>query len=606
MKKRLLLFVSCLLTTLVVGCNKPGTDEKEGLYYPSEGFADDSSDSWNQLDKDAEELTVNWFVNMASYGNAASKGTMVAEKIYEKTKCRINFIMPITDDGAQLSTMIAGDKLPDVITVGCGSEEATQLADEGYAYPIQTLASKYAPSLLNRLSPDIANFFKRSDGNIYGMPNHFYTQADLEAYQTQEGTNLNPNGTMLCREDWLKEYTRLYPSKDVTKASGFLEMCKWVKQKKNLPDTNPTFLLDKFSSKGSDGITFLMEYFAVPSEGKDGQLLISREQPQYSEALMWLNELYREKIISDSNFSATYGTIAAYLQQGMAFAFVGSPQLYTGSIGAAYKSGINYVPIVITNENGDVPQLRDLSGPGWLFNMITKGCKHPDRVIKLFDYLYSDEGQSLFFGIENETFTYEIRPGETVDGKTYKYGRVQWAEETEKDIIKGDTAKYGFMYSNPFVNPMYPRLASPDGAVLNSYNDYIDYNMKVAISDYAYNAIGFDYRTDVSDPQYKDIFFKSEQISDEWATYIPQIITATTAQEAKAIYDATVASARRLGSQEVLEFDNRYFQAYKTQMNIAFAWPPNDPNSSYQNLVVDNIRGNVSYNLTIPQKFLDD
>ena len=61
-------------------------------------------------------------------------------RIYEKTKIKINYVTPALDDGAQLSTMISGNKLPDVITVGAGSEEATQLATEGYAYPIQTLA----------------------------------------------------------------------------------------------------------------------------------------------------------------------------------------------------------------------------------------------------------------------------------------------------------------------------------------------------------------------------------------------------------------------------------------------------------------------------------
>lgn len=602
MKKTCALLLSAAVVASAIGLTACGG--KRELVYPDEGYANADSDSWTQLAEDAEELTVNWFVNYASFGNAASKGTLVAEKIYEKTKCRINFITPVDDSGAQLSTMIAGNKLPDVVTVGASSEESAQLATEGYAYPVQELAKRYAPSLINRLDGDIASFFKMSDGNIYGLPNHFYTTDDMDAYAKQEGKNLASNGAMLVREDYLDWYVSRYPEENITTASGFLKMCKAVKQAFNLSDTNPTFMLDSFSSTGSVGVMWLMEYFAVPKEDKNGDLLLEYEQENYKDALLWLNELYREKLITSGNLSAQAGTLAAYLQQGMPFAFLGSPQMYTNSFANAAKSGINYVPVVITNDKGDAPLLRDLSGSGWQYSMITNNCAHPDRVIKLFDYLYSDEGQSLFFGVEGETFDYTVQPGGTADGKTYKYGKIAWDPEVEKDIINGDTSAYGFMYFNMFVNPMYPRLASPDGAVLNSYNDYIDYNLKIAISDYTYSVRGFEYVRDPSDARYKDIFVKSNNISAEWARYIPQIISAKTKEDAETIYSATVASAKRLGSADVYAFDNETFKAYKEKIGITYAWPANDPAYDYANRKVTNIRGNVSYNLVIPEKYI--
>lgn len=604
MKKRR--FVALLLSVVSAAalCLSSCTPKKKGLVYPDEGYATADSDSWTQLGDDAEEITINWYVNMASWGTAATRGTMVEEKIYEKTKIRVNFITPVLDDGAQLSTMIAGDKLPDVVTVGAGGEERLQLAMEGYVYPIQTLAEKYAPSLLSRLDEELVAYYSMADGNIYGMPNHYYSSSDMEAYAAQEGKNLNSNGAMVVRKDYLEQYTRTYPTRDVTTASGFLEMCKWVKSRYKLSDSNPTFMLDAFSDGGSNGISWLMQYFSVASEDADGNLVNSYEQENYRDALLWLNELYREKLISPANFTAQYGTLAAYLQQGMPFAFIGSPQLYVASFVNAYKNGIEYVPVVITNDKKDTPLLSDLSGTGWLMSMITGNCEHPDRVIKLFDFLWSDEGQSLFFGVENETFTYDIRPGETVDGKLYKYGKIKWNEEVEQKIIDGDTAEYGFMYSNILVNPMYPRLASPEGAVLNSFNDYIDHNIKAAISDFAYSNNGFAYTLDVSAENYKDIINKDSKIGDEWVTYFPQIISATSKEEALAIYEATVASAKRLGSAEVLAVRNEAFLAYKQKIGIKYAWPLNDPDSKYSQLKVTNILGNTSYNLEIPAKYL--
>ena len=129
------------------------------------------------------------------------------------------------------------------------------------------------------------------------------------------------------------------------------------------------------------------------------------------------------------------------------------------------------------------------------------------------------------------------------------------------------------MYSNIFVNPMYPRLASPAGAVLNSFNDYIDFNIKAAICDFTYSANNFSYTVDVNHPDYKDIFVKSTKVSDLWNTYIPQIITAPTAEQALEIYNATVQQARRLGVADVVAFNNTYFQQYKTKLGIQYAWP---------------------------------
>lgn len=600
--KRLTAVTLSLLSVVTLGLSGCKPTKRE-LVYPDEGYATADSDSWKQLG-DAEEISIDWYVNMASWGTAATRGTLVEQKIYEATKIRVNFITPILDDGAQLSTMIAGDKLPDVVTVGAGGEESIQLALEGYAYPIQTLAQKYAPTLLNRIDDEIKAQFAMPDGNIYGIPNHYYTASDMEAYAEQEGKNLNSNGAMVVRKDYLDQYTRTYPNADITTASGFLEMCKWVKNRYNLSDANPTFMLDSFSDSGSNGITWLMEYFCVPKEDADGNLVNEYEQENYRDALLWLNELYRAKLISPANFTAGAGTLTAYIQQGMPFAFIGSPQLYTNAFGQALKQGIEYVPVVITNDKKEAPLLRDLSGPGWLMSMITNNCEHPDRVIKLFDYLNSLEGQSLFFGVENETYTYDIRPGETVDGTYYKYGKIRWTDEVEQKIIDGDVSEYGFMYSNIFVNPMYPRLASPAGAVLNSYNDYIDHNIKAAISDFTYSINGFAFTRDVQAENYKDIVSKSSKISDEWVTYFPQIISADSRDSALAIYQSTVASAKRLGADEVLAFDNATFLAYKQKLGITYAWPKNDPASGYSQLQVTNILGNTAYNLEIPAKYL--
>ena len=580
------------------------------LIYPDSGYADDKSDSWTQ--KSSEEISINWYVDYSSWGTAATLGTKVGDRIYEKTGIKINFTTPLNDDGTKLSTMIASGKLPDVITLGAGSDTRLQLGEDDYTFPIEKLAEKYAPSLLKRIDQDVLSYFKQSDGYIHCLPNHFYTQSDLKAYEEQEGRKLLSNGALLCRKDYLDAYMKANPDAKPTTPNGFKEMCLWVKKTYSLKDSNPTFLLDYFDKKsGSTGLMFLQEYFCVPKESADGKLLNMNEQPRNKEMYMWLNDLYRSKIISSSNFSAGSGQIGTYISKGLPFAFVGSPQLYTYAFKEAYRDGIQYVPVVITNQDEETPLLRSLAGNGWLASMITYKCEHPDRVIKLFDYLWSEEGQSLFYGIENEDYTYVIRPGETVtkviDGEekdiTYKYGSIRYKDEVWQDIVDENVSKYGFGYSNIFVNPMYPRLTSEYGEVLNSFGAYIDYNGKASLTDYTYYNGGFEFCRDSSKPGFNTILNKSNNISLLWVQYCVQIITASSEASANSIFNSTVSTAKGMGSDDVLAFDQEAFEKNKANLNLQYAWPKNDPDDPYHQLKVNSIYGNSSYFLEIPEEF---
>ena len=595
------------VAAMVIGCK--GNTKVCKYNYPDEGYADDSKDSW--LQREDKDITIDWYVDLSSWGTAATFDTKVGQRIYQKTGIKINYTTPVTDDGSKLSTMLASGKLPDVITVEAGSDNRVQLGEGCYTYPIEMLAKSYAPSLLPRLDEDVKAYFKQSDGYIHGLPNHFYTQSDLKAYSEQEGRNLLSNGAMLCRKDYLDAYVAANPGKDVTTPSGFKEMCLWVKANYGLNDANPTFLLDAFSKTGSNGVLFLQEYFCVPKESADGKLLNINEQERNKELYMWLNDLSRSKIISSSNFTAGSGTIGSYISNGLPFAFVGSPQMYTAAFKEAYRKGHPYVPVLITNKDKEAPLLRSLAGNGWLCSMITTKCAHPDRVIKLFDYLWSVEGQSLFYGIENEDYTYEVNIGGTAQKEvqgvtkdvTYKYGLVKYKDEVWQDIVNEKTQKYGFGYSNILVNPMYPRLTAEKGEVLNSFGAYIDYNGKAALTDFTYYNSGFEFCLDYSKKNINKIINTTNNLTNLWGTYSAKIICATSETEAGQMFDSTVSKSKSMGSQDVLDFNQEAFDKNKKNLGLKYAWPKNDPNSSYHSLKVTSIYGNTSYALDIPEEF---
>lgn len=607
-KKTLALFLSMLTAILCVGGCKKNNESK--LDYPDRGYATADKDSWLQIEDGDEQLTIKWYVNSSGFSNNLSLSTKVGKRIYDKTGIKIEFMMPVLDDGAQLSTMIQGNKLPDVVTVGTTAKERFQLANDGYVYSLDELAKRYAPTLSNRIDPEIRSYFEAEDKNVYALPNHFYTTSDMTAYEEQEAQNLLPNGAIVARKDYLDAYVAYKKSVDsswsdvkATTPSGFVEMCEWVKSHFNLKANNPTVCLSPFTQTGSNAMLWLEEYFCVPKENKDGNLTIDYESEEYAEILSFLNELFRKNLISSGNLSANATNVTSYIANAYPFVFIGSPQDYSAAFNTALKEkNVEYVPIVITNSAGDAPQLRSLAGRGWLCSMITNGCKRPDRVIKLFDYLMSDEGQSLFFGIEGEDFTYDVPAGGTDGGKTYKYGRIKWSEKAWNDILNEETQGYGFMYSNMFVNPMYPRLASPNGEVLFSYENYVDYNMKAGLIDYTFNYKGFEFVRNPLDPEYNSMLSVSASITNLWANRFGSIIGAAKAETAEQIYEATLNEAYAMGAKKLLAYDNALFIKNKAASGMKFAWAPNDPLSGYSDLKVTSIYGTTKYNKEIPDE----
>lgn len=615
--KRILSCFLCLVavTPLLTAC---GGSSSEGISYPNRGYANADSDSWLQIEAgDDMDLEIDWYVNLSYHSNSATLQTKVGRRIYEKTGIRINWLSPVLDDGTQLSTMISGDKLPDLVTVGSTAEERWLLPMEGLIYPIDELAKRYAPTLMNRIDDEIEKQFQGHDGHLYALPNHYYTDDDLNAFEEQEGTKILANGAMVAREDWLNEYIAYKKSVDATwtdveatTPDGFIEMCKWMKTKKKIPNSQSTVLLSQFTASGSNAISWILQYFCTPREDAEGNLVNTYRQLQYEEALLFLNRLYRENLISSGNLSATQSSIASQIGNGTPFVVIASPQDFVGGFASAHRNlGVDYVPILLTNKNGDAPQLASLAGKnGYLCHMITKNCKRPDRVAKLFDYLLSEEGQSLYYGILGEDFTWEIEPGATVEKEvngvlktvTYKYGKAKWADKTWENIVKGQTREYGFMYSNPLVNPMYPRLTGPNGEVLNTLSDYITYNNKAALSDYVYTQSGFAYSRDITSPEYSEMMEINTNISLMMGMKYAQIVSAKSEAEAKRIIKSMIDEAIAMGADKLLAYDNVQFKKYKESRGIAFAWPPNDPNSGYDKLTVTSIFGNRSYEKEIP------
>lgn len=626
--KKIVALLCASVTALgLVACGGTGITRAE-LKYPDRPNADPSTDSWTQWEED-DKVSISWYVDLAGWNNNTS--ALISKEIYARTGVNVVFETPANSDGTKLSTMMQTNNFTDVISIAANQQERIKLAEAGnYIFPIQELAKRWAPTLLDRLNQEMVTMYTASDGNLYGIPNHFYSTEDVQEYN-EMGYALNSNGGIVARKDYLDAYHAAMLAQDanwdpasVCTPQGMIDMCLWVKNHFGLKNDNPTVCLAPFESHrttGSVGLRWLMEYFSVPEEDENGNYVYQYAQPEFEEMMVWLNDLYNNNLMTSGNLTATASQIGGYIQNGLPFIYIGSPQDMSGYFkNWAIKKTANgdynydsarYVPIVFGNSAGQVPQI-SVTGNSYMFSMITNKCKRPDRVIQLFDFLYSEEGQRLLtYGIEatsaddeNGTFYYTVRPGEevTVNGKTVvaKYGQIEYTNKIKKAFNDGNTASYGFGSPNVLYSPMYAYLSSANGGTFNTYVNYVSHNLKAGLVPYTYNYRGFEFELDPTGSNYSQVVDIQNNLRLLWNEYYAEIICAEDSDYAKELVQDTLRSAERKGYKTFIEYRNNSFQAHKRTMGIQFAWPINDPNSAYQNLRFTGVYGDYSYDKVIP------
>ena len=528
---------------------------------------------------DGEIVELDWYVNASTF-RYAGQGTRVTDVILEKTGCKINFDIPVKDDGDKMATMIAGNKLPDIVTTTVSDLTRISLAEEGYTYSITDMAAKWAPNFLDTYSKEIQSFFAATDGDLYGLPHLYYTEEDIDAY-AETGGYLLPNTAFLARKDMLDWYETNYPTEDPTTPEGFIKMCKTVKTTCPFYEAQEGFStvqLASFSAtEESESVTRLAQYFAYKREDAQGNLTYAYESEAYKDAFLFINELYREGLITDSNFTDTKTAVGANVSNGRPFVTFVVPQNYQSSFYSWNKNnpGKEYVPVVFTNEEGEAPLLNNLAGTGYLYSMVSSNCKRPDRVMKLFDFLTSTEGQMLMlYGVEGEHYEFEIQPGQTVDGKTYKYGKIKYLnEDIEKIVYSGKSAPtYGFDMEI-LTNRMLDHMVSPLGTAARNLSGMILYNHKAPLTPYCYNPKLFSFVRDTKNEKYRDYVNMDMACKNLWIERASTILSQKSAQACEDIYARTLALAEKKGYKEVLAFDNACFKSFKEKNGVQFALP---------------------------------
>lgn len=590
-----------LMVTLftAVGCKKGkkpyvvGDDGMAKLTYPDLPHTANDKNSWEYIED--EDLKIKWYVDTSTW-NAPSGVDAISAKIKSVTGIEVEFDTPVQDDGQKLATMIAGGDLPDVITLPTSqSRQLASLAQQGYVYDINTLADYWAPSLYDNFPKDVLNWWSYGNGKTYGIPNHYYSYEDVPEGQLQ------PNGGMMVRKDIFDAFQKYvednkkdsdgyvtYTSRTtgqkkkvewkgyITTPEGFKEACTWALE--NYAGTGKGQIvsglqLSQFKTDGCTSLKWLSQMFAIPYETVDGEYLYDFTNPKYAEMLYYLNELYTTKvgnyrIITDSNFTAKYDNFGGEIASGKVFATLVTPQDYQMHFVTAKESGYEYITMYITNEEGDAPVLSDIRGYGYLFNMITTNCKRPDLVIKLFDYLSSDEGQRLVtLGEEGVTWNF----------KDASKQEIVYTEKFLSEKNDGTYTKYGLMFWDLLLNYQYYDNVQPKTNNGKTANELFRTNLKRPLTIYAYDCNAANFVVDATNEKYSEYNNNLTRINELIGRQLPKIIKASNRKNSEDTYNQLVKTMNDRGLSLIIEMNSVAYKQAKAKLGITNGWPAYQP-----------------------------
>jgi len=383
-----------IITGLILGGCSSGTGGKKDT--APEGAAS------NAVSKEGfpivqEPIKLKMFTRIAPV-NGPFKDMPVFQDYEKMSNVQVEFIEAPTDGFQEKKNLLfASNELPDVLyRSGLTPLEAVRYGAGGQLIPLEDLIRDYAPNLTKLMEeyPEIRAAITTPEGHIYAIPGI----VTLGSARTDK---------KWINRAWLEKLSLQVPETtdelyDVLVAFRDQDP-NGNGQKDEIPMTARVGLHIVTMMSGSFGMD---QQFGYNINIVDDKVEIWMGSERNKEMLMYLNKLYKEKLLDPEVFSHTEAQYLA--KQG------------SGKTGVFFdQTNNNFLPIADQYEgmappagpHGDrmqsqtSPVPRD---PGAY--AITSENKHPEASIRWIDYFYSDEGSTLLrFGREGEH--YELKDG---------------------------------------------------------------------------------------------------------------------------------------------------------------------------------------------------
>ena len=563
MKRRTILIIVAMAVVPILSLSARGAAEEEAV--SPDVVLDGEGPSWSW---DTSPHVVDWYINEGWYNKRWNLETLYDREVTHKTGVEVNINVPAGDGGERLNTMLASRNFPDVLTMGFWEPQFQQLQDSGLLYTLDELIDEYAPTFNDIIPDSMRDWYTFEDGNWYGFVSSFWAPEREERFVAEaERMGVQPPRIssyygMFARQDIMDEFGIV--AEDFEHPDTLIDALHKVKgYRYDGFEVMPIHLGGEGSSIGG-GV--LNGYFAVPREDADGNLVSTIEHPRYLEQLVWVNRLYREGLIDDRVFTDQTAQVQERFASGNVFLYIGN-RVGSGNPEAMqtlYRSDnqAKYVPVgPLRNYDGERPQQESGGVAGWTVTMIPRTANRPDRIIRLLEFLYSDEGQTLhYLGKEGETFEWtDDGPARWIDEFA------QFREEQPSQLVDQRFGLHTFFWAqcDIFSGTFVPQERTPA--------EEMTHQIGVATQPYTYNILPF---SELDPPGGTDAAGTAAEIDVFWEARIPEMVMAESEDEVRRQLRENIERVYEIGYGEVHAIRNERFQANKQQLGIEHAWPP--------------------------------
>lgn len=411
MKKTLIRLLSMSICVMLLLTSVAFAEETDfsGIDWDAIGWQPDPENL--EYKAKTDPITLSYYVNFSWFGLNWDDPT--AERMTERTGVDLEFSKPVSDDGQKLNMMIAGNTLPDIMTLDRTDPAIQTMIEADMLYPIDELIEQYAPQMKEILPEELLNNYKSEDGHTYVLTTWVQGEAWQKAalqYNQMIGTN---QYVWAVREDYYEEIG----SPEIKTADDFIAALEQMAA--NHPDKLAFYCADTamsastFSSRAdlhNVGIQFgLNGSISI----LDGAAKWAVRDPKFLEAIKFLNTLAGKGLLTKDCFIDSKDVQNARIQNGEVIAF--SSTISDVSKIPADNPDTRYVVV------GPLEGYQETrTGAGWLATMIPKTCKDPERAILFLEYCASVQGHAdISWGVQGDTYTDVVEGAHwnVVDGK---------------------------------------------------------------------------------------------------------------------------------------------------------------------------------------------
>ncbi len=490
-----------------------------------------------------ENITLDWYINFSWFTTTWGESE-VSQAITEKTGVNINFIVPNGNPSEKLNSIMATEKLPDIITLGWWEENVDRLIKEDKVYALNELADQYDMYFYQVIDKDSFEWYRNDDGNVYCYPNSSYSPKDYE-----NGTNIYSNQNFMVRKDIYEALGK----PDMTTPEGFSDAVK--RAALLYPEVDGETLIpigaDEFTVEGCNSFgQYLQNFLAIPYE-KNGVYYDRYTDDEYVKWMKTYRQLAEEGYLSDEIFIDKRAQIEENFARGRYFCILYQSSDMQEQENQIYEENPDRIYIPVDgpkNTNQDDPRLPGSGLNGWTVTLITKDCKSPDRAIQLLTYLISEEGQKMvYLGVPGSM--YDMK-----DGKPVVKSEILQLRNADRNAYD---KKYGadntyWMLQNNKVQDQWRDEEPEIGRMKEWTKPYTVYTGQY----------------EIRFPKNSTEAAINNEIQQEWGRVLPRLLLAESEEKFDTILQEFVERRNELGYNKVLTVSTQIMNENKEKMGL--------------------------------------